>query len=87
MAQTSVDPVPVLSTGDGSICAGYGLGGGRRLSDGCVPEELQGEALAIYLQGAQDGTLRGEHEIVLTGSSQESMLQTGRGSWETPCRG
>ena len=35
----SVVSVPFESTGDGSICCGYGLGGGARESDG--PDDLQ----------------------------------------------
>jgi len=47
----SVWVVPLLSTGDGSTVAGYGLGGGCRWSEAC-PEDLGESMLALNSHGA-----------------------------------
>jgi hypothetical protein len=49
----SVAFVPLLSTGEGSTCVGYGLGGGSRWSE-VAPEDLEG-AISMLEQRAKGG--------------------------------
>jgi len=86
----SVLSVPFESTGEGSTCAGYGLGGGARESEG--PEDLEhcfsmhslqnsrhmayrfSEVVVVYVEGS-----RGELGESLKGEKVEERLPFGEG--------
>jgi hypothetical protein len=78
----SVLQVPLLSTGDGSTVAGYGLGGARWSE---VFEDL-GESISRRPRVGGDGG-GGGHQHMGSRTYLRRRARMGPASWASPCRG